>query len=118
MSEVVKFGIEETLEVLDAGISLGNAVDTALADDGKVTWTEYGLFLPVITKLPKAISGIADVPKELTDLDESEQEQVKQFIADKLDLGNDAAEAKIEAVFAGVMELFVTVLNLVQVIRA
>lgn len=118
MADETQFGIKETKEVLDAAIALGNAVDQSLEDNGKVDWTEYHLFLPVITKLPKAISDISDVPSELKNLDEAEQAEIKAFIAEKLDLADDVTEAKIEAIFESALKTFIAVLELTTAIRS
>jgi hypothetical protein len=112
------FGIEETLEVLDAGIALGNAVGKSLADDGKITWTEYPNFLPVLMKAPKAINDISLVPKEMADLDDEEREEIKTFVQEKLDLSDDNLEEKVELIFSKVMKTFVATLELVQAVRS
>lgn len=65
------FTIQNTLEVVQFGVALADAIDKAKAD-GKVDFKDVGLLFPVAPLVVPMIDGIDQVPKELGDLDEAE----------------------------------------------
>lgn len=72
MSEEI--GIKDTLEALDFAIPFANKIDETTKDGFKII--EAAEFIPVLTKLPAAISGGQNIPKELGDLNDIERQQV------------------------------------------
>jgi len=112
-----KFGIKETKEVLDAAIAVGIGVDKSISDDGKVSFIEYTNFVGAALKIPKAISDIGQVPKELSDLDEEEAQEIVDFMVDKLDLNHEPTEEDIERIFEKSMNIFIAVMDLVEELR-
>jgi len=91
----LSFGIEETQEVVDFGISLANAVIKSLAD-GKVGFSDIPNFVSPVFKLPKALSGIDKVPYELNDIQPEELEQLKSFVKANLDVADEKAKEIID----------------------
>lgn len=68
-----KFGIQQTEEMFDAAVGLVNAYKLSKQDDGKVTIPGDLLnFISPLTKVPIAIEGADQVPKELGDLSDEE----------------------------------------------
>ena len=73
-----KYCIHQTEEIFDAGLALINAYKISKADDGKVTIPGDLLnFIGPLTKVPVAIEGADQVPKELGDLSKAEILQLK-----------------------------------------
>ena len=89
------YGIEETKDAVIAICALGNAVAASLADDGKITLSDYPKFISPIISLPAAITGIGEVPKELNDLTEKEKLELIALVRDKLDVGDRAEEVTV-----------------------
>lgn len=76
-----KKGVKEFIDVLDFVVSTGNTVKQITAADspgGKdVVLTEYVKLVSPLTSLPSAITGITEVPAELTDtITEAEQKEI------------------------------------------
>ena len=97
-----EFGIEKVKAASLVLVEFGMKLEEALSEDSpkgkKISLSEaitLGVFIA-----PKAIGLAGDVEelkKELSDLSTTEIEEVGQYIAEKLDLSNDEAEALIEA---------------------
>ena len=87
-----KIGIAETLEMLDFVVPLVAKTDDAL-EDGKVSRVEILDFLPLARRIRPAISGIGEIPLELSDLDEEETAAVRVRIVEGLELSADCERA-------------------------
>lgn len=94
--ELNMYGIEETKDAIKAICGIGNAVSAALADDGKITFSDYPKFIGPIIKLPAAISGIAEVPKELSELTEQEKQELIDLVEGELEVGEKAEEVTVK----------------------
>lgn len=99
----VSFGINETTDVLNFGISLANALIKSL-EDGKIQLTELASFVSPLTKIPSALSGISLVPAELGDLTDEEMTTLKSVVQDQLEVDDERAieiiEKSIDAIYA------------------
>jgi len=93
--ELNMYNIEETKDVLKSLCGLGNAVAASLADDGKITLSDYPKFIGPVISLPAAISGIQEVPKELADLTEQEKQELIDFVESELEVGEKAEEVTV-----------------------
>lgn len=91
-------GIEETKDVVRAGIKIGVAFSDGIGLDD----------IGVITVLPAAIVGIADVPAELADMDEREAKELHQYVVDEFDIDDDNVEEVIEQAVKVVIEIYRT----------
>ncbi len=91
-----QFGIEETKDVVLAVTAFANAVSSALEDD-KISLGDLPLLIGVATKLPSAISGISEVPKELNELDEAEKNELLVLVQEELDFQGDVEEVVTKA---------------------
>ena len=78
MSDEEKYGITETKEAMIFGVSMAMAVDEATQDGFQ--WTDVFKMVPALTKLPVAVEGIQEVPTELSDLSETERDELIQEI--------------------------------------
>lgn len=68
-----KYGIDETIDVIDAAESIVDAYEISKAD-GSVDIKDFPNFIVPLTKLPAAITGADNVPNELTDVSDEEYE--------------------------------------------
>jgi len=74
-----KYGIDETLEVVEAAVSFANAIDDATSDGWQ--WLVDPLkFVAPVTKLPAAIGGITNVPTELSDVSDADRIKISEKI--------------------------------------
>jgi len=73
--EKQQYNIDETLDWVKFVGQVLNARSKAL-EDGEQQWHEAAYYIPAALTLPKAISGSGDIPSELFDLDEEEQNQM------------------------------------------
>lgn len=72
-----RFGVENTVNVLEFLAKTGKAVRASLADDDKITASDMLNFISPITAIPSAISSLPKVPLELEDeLTDEEQAQL------------------------------------------
>lgn len=91
----VGFGIDETKDVVEFGISLTNSLIHAFKD-GKITLTDVPYFISPMTKLPSALSGINMVPFEVGDIQKFELQKLTDFVKENLDIDNKKARNIIE----------------------
>lgn len=110
-----KFGVKETIEVLSFGFDLSEAIQVAKANDGKVDWKDAGSFIGlVVGSLPKAISGIQNVPSELSELSDEERFEIVTYFSDRFDLKQDKLEELIEKTLKLMLELTEVVAGYVE----
>lgn len=76
-------GCQNLKEVIVLGLDTYIAMKNSYAD-GKLTFSDYVNFLPVVKDVGPAVTGITEVLPELKDLDTSEQEDICELIHDKL----------------------------------
>jgi hypothetical protein len=98
-------GIQETKDVISAGIAFGEGLGKAL-EDGAIGVGDIGHFIEVVVRLPEALEGINEVPVELKDLDEAELAELVTFIGEEFDIPQDEVEAKIEDTLIFMLELY------------
>ena len=79
-----QYGIEQTADLVIAIAAFANAGASALEDD-KITLSDLPLLLSPAMKLPAALSGISEVPRELGELDEEEKNQLLVLVSEELD---------------------------------
>lgn len=92
----IEIGTEELDEVIDCGLEFANATINALKD-GKVTLGDIPAFIPAVVKVPKAISGLENVPAELENLTEEELKGRIELVKNKLNVDDEKAKAIVEA---------------------
>ena len=116
--EKVRMSIYGTQDLTDLMVFLAKLASTmkdAVDDDGKITLGDAAKFVDLVFPLVNAITGIQNVPKELTDLDPVEKEELITTIKANLDLyEND--EAAVEAALNVIFDLF-EFLKIVGVIK-
>ena len=93
------YGIENLKIALGFAIGLGEKIEKALADDGKITWNELFSFIPVLTGVPAVIKAAPQLLDEFKDLSEAEKAELHDWLVTELDLDNDKLEEYIEKGF-------------------
>lgn len=88
-------GIQETKDVIKTAAQIGNGIGIAL-QDGKFELTELVEFVPALLSLPTALSGITDVPLELSDLDEAERRELLDYMRQEFDIPQEQTEEAVE----------------------
>ena len=91
----VEFGIDETKDVIEFGISLTNSLIHAFGN-GKIILTDVPYFIAPMTKLPSALSGINLVPFEVGDIQKFELQKLIDFVKENLDVDDRKAKNIIE----------------------
>ena len=80
------YGIKETIELMQAGVAIKSAVETAKANDGKIDLlTDWPGFAAALPALFSAVQGGNQIPKELGDLDEEEIQQLRAKFGEIVD---------------------------------
>ena len=79
-----KRGIEETKDVLDFMFSFIDAVGKA-KEDGEMSWSDARHFIDPVKKLFEAVEDIEEVLPEIVDLDESEYDELVEYVREKWD---------------------------------
>lgn len=105
MNSQQQLGIQETLDVIRFSASFGNGLGNIL-EDGKFEWSEVLEFVPALTKLPTAVSGIGNVSAELLDLDETEKQQLYDTVVNEFNIPQDRTEDFIEDALKQALDLF------------
>lgn len=87
------YGIKETAEAVKFACVVANAIATFK----EVPWTaQASKIFPLIESGVSGISGAAEIPKEIADLDEKEIADLVQTVRQNFDIPNDQLEAAIE----------------------
>ena len=77
-------GIEEVKDVLDFMFSFIEAVGKARAD-GEMSWSDARHFIDPVKKLFEAVEDIEEVLPEIEDLDETEYDELVEYVKSKWD---------------------------------
>lgn len=97
----MKYGIKETLEVLDFGLVFAKSAKLAMAD-GEATVGDLKYAFPVLQLAPEALEGIQLIGKELQDLDAAELAQLE---AKAKEYVGELAPAELQEVISDAIEL-------------
>lgn len=84
----ITFGIDETLDIIDSLVKIGNAINKSM-EDGEFNTIDLFNFTGAMVSLPSALTGIGMVPNEMKDLDSEEIKILVDEIADNLDYADD-----------------------------
>jgi hypothetical protein len=105
-------GIQNIKEVVKFVIELGEGIDRSLADK-KIDFQDIGNLLLAMNYAAPAFDDIGKVVPELKDMDESEKQELKDYIKSEFDIANDKLEVTIEKALAVVIDIY----GLIQTIR-
>lgn len=102
-------GIENIKIVLKFVIGLGERVDVVTREDSaggkQITTAEWLGSLNQLLGVPAVIKAIPNVDDEFMDIDDTEKEELKAWVAEEFDIANDKLEETIEIAFNIVIEL-------------
>lgn len=108
-----KYGIEETIDVLQFVCALGNAIDESLSDND-IDLFDVANFLPVLKKTGAAWTGHKHIPNELSDLSEEEGRILQDVLKDALQIKN----TRIAGVSSKALKASIAITELVKAIKA
>jgi hypothetical protein len=109
----IGFGIDETKDVVEFGISLANSLIHAF-NDAKITLTDVPYFIAPMTKLPSALSGINMVPFEVGDIQKFELQKLTDFVKENLDIDHKKARNIIEYSLLVIYDIYELVTTIKQ----
>lgn len=92
---IFMLGIENLKKAGKFGVSLGMQFEEATADE-KFTWTDLFGFFDELIQIPGIVNNRAAIVAEFKDLDETERNELLEYLKDEFNLDNDTLEAKIE----------------------
>jgi len=98
-------GFKETKEAVDFAIALGQGVESGLSD-GKLTLADVALLFPAFIKLIPAVEGADQIALEFKLATQEEIDELKAYLAEKLDLQDEKMEAFIEDAFGLVLTVW------------
>lgn len=101
-------GTKELKELLDL-ILTGVEIGVKVSADGKVTLEDVGTFLLLLPKLEPAISGIKELPGELSDLSADEAGELVAHIMTSLVVDDVKAKAVVEQSFKVLLAVYALV---------
>lgn len=104
----VSISFEQTKQMLDAAIALGQGFEKSLAD-GKLSLLDIPNFIAFFTVLIPAIEGAEEIPYEFATSDPEQLEELKQYLKTKLDLEDDQLESFIEDAFDVLTKIYALV---------
>ena len=113
MANTPSISVKETNDLLSF-VGAFATTSAAVLQDGKVSFIELAAYFEAATLVKPAIDGIAQVPAELADLDDSEKALLVSNFADRFDLPNDKAEVLTEKG----LELGLSIAQFIAEIRA
>lgn len=103
------YGIENLKTVGKFVISLVERVDEVTAPDSqggkKVTTGEIIGSIPVLGQVPALIKAVPHLKEEITEIDESEEQELRDWFIAEFDLRNDKAEALVKQVISIALSL-------------
>ncbi|MEL7220361.1 MAG: hypothetical protein AAGJ93_03515 [Bacteroidota bacterium] len=85
-SQQQQYGIEQTKEMFDAIQAIKEAVELSKKDDGKVTFPQDMVnFVAPIPRIITGFTGANQIPREMTDLDGTELDELREKFGDIVD---------------------------------
>ena len=105
-------GIQETKEMLDFIIAMGNGYGKAV-EDGEWTASDLTHFMDALLKVPAALANMDLIPVELGDLEEAELQELKDHVVEEFDIPQDDVEEVIEMALGIGLDIY----DLIQKIR-
>ena len=94
-----KFGIKNLKYLIALPVELGNIADSIGSES--INWRRWFKLVDILGPAVDLLKvDWSMVKKEYEDLDEAEQAEIKEFVAEKFDIHNDKLEAVIEESFS------------------
>jgi hypothetical protein len=100
-------GIQELKEALKFAIDLGEGIEKSIVDG--IGLGDIINLYPALQSAPAAFTGIADVPQEISDLDDEEYEELLDYVQSEFDIEDGDMEEFIEHAFGVVTSMFLLV---------
>lgn len=90
-----QYSLKETKEMLDFVLEMAEVSEKVFVD-GKFEMSKLALFMGPLMMIQPALDNVADVEKELRDMDDEERAELVAYIQEKVDLEDDKAEMILE----------------------
>jgi hypothetical protein len=118
MTDEVKtqVGIDSTIMTLEVAIEIGADIAKAL-EDRKLDLGESLGLVKHIPSLVSLIKGAPQLPAELKDLDAEEREAIVAHFAEKFELADKEAEARVEQLFRTVVVLAAETVAVIELVK-
>lgn len=97
-------GIKELKEVVVFLAGFASAADAATRNGLDVN--DIATFMPAMMMAPAAFTGLDKAKLELGNLDQAELQELRQAVADSLDLVDDKVEALVEYALSVALSLY------------
>lgn len=97
-------GIENLKKLIAAGLNFGKSAAAALADK-KISFFEAIGLIPEAFALVGVGKTWVEVQAEISELDEAEKLELKQFVSDEFNIPNDKLEVFIENAIQQIVSL-------------
>lgn len=94
MTDVQKFGIENTKKLLKFVFDVTKQASSSLKDGWQ--WTDAVSFFDEAVQLPGAIKSIPQVKNEITELSTEERADLLAYFKEEFDIPDDKVEERIE----------------------
>jgi len=108
----MKTGIKETKELLGFLLGLSNALGESL-EDGKVTLIDIASLATPLLDAPEALTGLTEIPSELSDLDDAEREEILAYAKEEFSIPETCVEEIVECAFDAAAQLTILVQKLI-----
>lgn len=116
-----KYGVKETIEMVDLGLSLAN-VGLAVGEDKKVDASDlpkvFAAVPGLVVAVPAAIQGADQIDEEMSDLSVEEAAEVVAHVVGKLAVSDEHAKAIVVDALDLAASVGVKTLKLVKSIQA
>jgi len=107
------YGVKNTIEAVDLGLSIGVAVKNARAD-GTIDAADVVHLIPAVAKVGPAVADAALIPKEVGELDAEDATQIVASVQSRLP---ELGDARAVAIAGKSLAVAVAVAELVSEIR-
>ena len=112
----VKYGIQETKELLLFVFSLAEAIKKSNAD-GDFNWRDGLNFIEPLKRLGPAIDNIEDIIPEVADLDAEEWNELITFVSEQWDLDNSDSEDDISVRIEDGLNAGIELIRMTQIFK-
>jgi len=96
--------LKDVKELLTFGMALITAAGKSL-EDGKWDFLDVTNFIPVVSTVNDALSGVDKIPATLANLTQAEQTELVTWFSAKFDLKNNNAEETVETLLRAAVPL-------------
>lgn len=105
--------LKDTKELLALGLTLGNAIGSAM-EDGQIDVTDLTQFIQVIPKVSPAVLGLENVDDEIKAAKEKDWQGLVDYAKEEFDIPQDKIEHAVETA----LDVAMKIVHLVEMFKA